>query len=305
MMRTNGGAAWISPAKSTMVKSRLVAACDALDGASDGVISNTDGCHFDFNSLLCPGGTDTGDTCLSASQLAALNLWHTPMQLPYSLANGINTASKFDDTGDLTAGPFGTTAAFNVPAGGGSPPSTQLGSNHWFADGLLRYAVMQDANADTLSFDPLAPGSLLPRLQQVSSLIDQTNPNIQTFLQNSKWLVVHGRDDQLVPAQPTIDYYKTIVQRYGQSTVDASVRLYQIPGYAHATGSFNANFGIPLLEALENWVEKGQAPGNLEVSDSNTGTNRRSRPLCVYPTWPKYNGTGDVNVSSSFTCVSG
>jgi Tannase and feruloyl esterase len=29
----------------------------------------------------------------------------------------------------------------------------------------------------------------------------------------------------------------------------------------------------------------------------------RSRPLCDYPKWLRYNGSGDVNQASSFTCV--
>ena len=29
----------------------------------------------------------------------------------------------------------------------------------------------------------------------------------------------------------------------------------------------------------------------------------RTRPLCDYPKWPQYNGTGDVNLAASFTCV--
>nr|WP_311548340.1 tannase/feruloyl esterase family alpha/beta hydrolase [Paraburkholderia sp. Cpub6] len=29
----------------------------------------------------------------------------------------------------------------------------------------------------------------------------------------------------------------------------------------------------------------------------------RTRPLCQYPAWPSYNGAGDVNSASSFTCV--
>jgi hypothetical protein len=30
----------------------------------------------------------------------------------------------------------------------------------------------------------------------------------------------------------------------------------------------------------------------------------RTRPLCEYPSWPKYKGSGDVNLASSFTCSS-
>ena len=72
------------------------------------------------------------------------------------------------------------------------------------------------------------------------------------------------------------------------------------PGLGHA---FGAAFtpGWDSLTALENWVEKGIAPANQIVTDT-AGMPGRTRPLCEYPTWPKYKGAGDVNLASSFTC---
>jgi feruloyl esterase len=29
----------------------------------------------------------------------------------------------------------------------------------------------------------------------------------------------------------------------------------------------------------------------------------RTRPLCEYPFWPKYKGTGDIDKAASFTCA--
>ena len=29
---------------------------------------------------------------------------------------------------------------------------------------------------------------------------------------------------------------------------------------------------------------------------------RRSRPLCPYPQYARYNGSGDINVASNFSC---
>jgi hypothetical protein len=39
------------------------------------------------------------------------------------------------------------------------------------------------------------------------------------------------------------------------------------------------------------------------VTDRNEATRGRTRPLCEYPAWPKYNGSGDVNAAASFACV--
>ena len=74
-----------------------------------------------------------------------------------------------------------------------------------------------------------------------------------------------------------------------------------IPGFGHGFGIFNAK--IDSLTALQNWVEKGQAPSGLTTTDGNPGANR-SRPLCEWPAWPKFTGSpGTENSASSFTCA--
>ncbi|MBX3619472.1 MAG: carboxylesterase family protein [Rhizobacter sp.] len=39
------------------------------------------------------------------------------------------------------------------------------------------------------------------------------------------------------------------------------------------------------------------------MGDTASGAVSRTRPLCEYPEWARYNGTGDVNAAASFTCV--
>ena len=311
-MRSGGGAGWINQAKALTLQRATVAACDALDGLADGIVSNLAACSFDHRALRCVGGADTGNDCFSDVQLATIDVLETPAQLPYALSNGITRAPAFNkgaDWGGAIVGtdlPLGNTAAFNVPAGGGTPARSELGWVHWYGDGFTRYGLMQDPNANALSFDPLNPGPLLARLQEMSRLYDATNPDIQTFLRKGgKLLMVHGQSDQLVPAQPTIDYYQSVVQRFGQAEIDQAVRFYLIPGYSHVGGlAFNPVQGMNLFSALEAWVETGVAPQSLAAADLNPNANRRTRPLCRYPTWPRYNGSGSVDAASSFTCVS-
>lgn len=309
-MRTNGGAGWISQGKSATIRAALLQACDSVDGAADNIIANEAACNFNYNSLLCPGGGDTGDSCLSSAQLNVLKLYVNPTPLPYKLANDIDMLPGFGNPSNLEKGSFvaafGSTAAFNAPAGGGSPKIAEIGANHWFGETMVRSTIMRDLNADTLSFDPLNPDQYLTRLQAVSSILDATNPDIQPFIdRKGKIIIMHGTVDPLIPAQATIDYYKSLVNKFGQSVVNTTVRLYLVPGYAHASGmSFNATGGLPLLQALERWVEKGEAPADDIVStDKNIGAQNRTRPLCRYPTWAKYKGAGDVNIASSFECV--
>ena len=74
-----------------------------------------------------------------------------------------------------------------------------------------------------------------------------------------------------------------------------------MPGYGHALGVFTVDWDS--LTALDRWVETGAAPDHPVVTDANPASRGRARPLCRYPTWPKYNGAGDINAAASYSCV--
>ena len=78
--------------------------------------------------------------------------------------------------------------------------------------------------------------------------------------------------------------------------------LDSLPGFAHGLGRASR---VPLLAALEDWVEHGAAPTDLVALDANVAPRERSRPVCRYPTWPAYDGTGDPDLATSFSCVDG
>ncbi|MNL78839.1 Tannase and feruloyl esterase [compost metagenome] len=56
------------------------------------------------------------------------------------------------------------------------------------------------------------------------------------------------------------------------------------------------------MTTLERWAEQGVGPTS-QVTTDVTGVPGRTRPLCDYPQWPKYKGTGDVNLAASFACA--
>ena len=88
----------------------------------------------------------------------------------------------------------------------------------------------------------------------------------------------------------------------GEKKLDEFLRFYTIPGFSHGFGPFNAS--VDSLPALMAWVEQGAEPGQLTVSDTNAATLGRTRPLCEYPAWPRFEG-GDPNTAASFSCVGG
>ena len=126
--------------------------------------------------------------------------------------------------------------------------------------------------------------------------------NIDRFRENGgKLLYFHGRVDDFIPVYSSIQYWERLQNRYDEETLGNFVKFYTIPGMGHVTGPFNAR--VSSLDALEAWVERGVAPGTLIAVDENQGTAGRTRPVCHYPEWPRYNVRGDINDAGSFSCV--
>ncbi|MGI4858096.1 MAG: tannase/feruloyl esterase family alpha/beta hydrolase, partial [Janthinobacterium lividum] len=165
---------------------------------------------------------------------------------------------------------------------------------------FIRYTVTQDTTFDSLTFNPVSPGTYATRLSELSAL-DANSADLTAFAaKGGKLLMAHGTTDLVVSTRATELYYARLVAGMGADAVDSFVRFYEIPGLQHAYSTvFNATWDQ--LTALENWSENDVAPTNQIVTDT-IGVPGRTRPLCRYPTWPKYQGSGSVDLASSFTC---
>lgn len=303
-MRTNGGAGWISPAKDALIYQAEVAACDDLDGAKDGIISNVAACRFDYARLQCPGGADTGDTCLSDPQIETQRIIHSETKFPFTFADGTTSAAAYQPGQWNVEGfnyGFGKEMVYPTTS------LAEIGGMHYMGDAMTRFAILKDPNAKSLDFDPKNPGVHAARIQDLSKLLDATNPDIQKYIaRGGKWIIYHGAADALPNVAGIENYYKEVVARFGQNEVDKMMRFYPIFGYGHGSGRFNTaggKGGVSGLDAIENWVERGIDPDKMVFTDTNEATNGRTRPNCAFPKWPKYNGSGDINVAANFTCV--
>ncbi len=272
----------LSPAQQELVLDAASQACDGLDGLEDGVIANREGCDqtFDVTTLECPGGGNTGDDCLSSIQIDTLLRAASPVALPYPETNG-----------GTTTGPF---PVFH----GGSLVGT-LGAYGYFNSGVIRYWYLKDADADLSDFDWIDDRA---SVEDVTHAYDATDPDIDRFLSGGgKLIMVQGTTDMLVPPSATDPYYEALVDRYG-GRIKNTVRYYVQPGYGHGGGDFGLSYDS--LTALDGWVTKGAAPADQVADDGNPGADR-SMPLCEYPAWPRYSGSGDPSLASSFTCAMG
>ena len=314
--------AYPSRAKRKLLFDASLAACDALDGVVDGLVSNVNACNAAFNPstallngapIRCAGGADTGDTCLSDAQIAGFNVTNTPLVLNYTLASGETSYPGFNTWGTDFGMPgtsplqptvltlsLGTQQPANPmpPVAGASTPP--YGSTFW--DQWVRFFVTRDASFNVLSLDPQNPGVWQARMVALTGTQDLNKTDLSAFqARGGKILMAHGAHDALVSTRATAQYWNRIRNTMGAAKVDSFARYYEIPGYGHAVSSvFNASWDS--LTTLENWVEKGTPPPSQVVSDT-AGVPGRSRPLCDYPAWAKYQGAGDINAALSYTCA--
>lgn len=292
--------AYPDPAKQAMLHRAVVAACDAADGAADGVVSNPGGCKFDVASVRCAGGADTGDNCLSDAQIAALRTMSSDLRLKYPLASGevgIPGYNVFKGV-DLTARISGLGAAAPTPA----PIAPAQPTHYKFYDIFVRGWLTRDPKASALAFDAEAPGLYASRMSQLSLVMQSNQADLSRFTKHGgKLIMVQGADDALVPVGWSEAYYGSIVHKMGGAAVDRAVRFYVAPGYGHGVGSFIVDWDS--LTALDNWVETGAAPETPIATDIIPSHGGRTRPLCRYPAWPRYGGEGDINAAVNFTCV--
>ena len=280
-------------AKMDMLQQAVIQQCDGLDGVEDGIISAPDACHFDPATLLCPDGQDTGDTCLSTGQVATVKAVGSPVKLDFQLANGVDTYQAYPilKGGNIS---FGTASSPSVPPAAGQDPAIWA-----YGDAAVRWFIMQDAHADLLTFDP---NNYRARMQEVSELLDATSSDISAFqAAGGKLLLTQGATDAVVSPENTSRYYESLVDRFGRADLDTFVRYYFIPGFNHGSGTpFNAKWDD--LTALEQWVEQGIAPQAPVMKDMDGLTVKRTRPMCTYPQYPRYEG-GDQNSAESFVCA--
>ena len=110
--------------------------------------------------------------------------------------------------------------------------------------------------------------------------------------------MVHGSRDNIVPTASTVDFYKRLQSTMGADAVRDFAKLYIVPGFGHGDGRFDGGFDT--IGVLDDWVDRGIAPSNLTVTDNNNG---RTRPLCEWPLYPRFNGAGNPKRAENFTCT--
>jgi feruloyl esterase len=304
MKMTLGDPASYIPAKKLKaIEAAVLAACDARDGVTDGVLDDPTKCGFDPSVLLCKAAET--DECLTEKQVAALKkIYAGPRH-----AKGQQIVPGFTPGGETGAG--GWTSWIT-----GATPTAAL--QFFFSTQAFKNMVYNDPNWDFKSFD-LERDSKLAH-EKLAPILNATDPDLKAFsARGGKLILYHGWNDAALPPVNTINYFQSVVAKMGQRQANSFVRLFMAPGVQHCGGGPGPDrFGQivtngqsdpqhDLTLALERWVEEGTAP-ELVIATKRQGANPqdavlRTRPLCPYPRVARYKGSGSTDEAANFVCV--
>jgi pimeloyl-ACP methyl ester carboxylesterase len=287
---------FLGHSQTSLIERTVQKTCDAQDGVRDGIVSDPAGCHVDVATLRCADGRKHHG-CLSDPQMHTLETYATPQQTAMPLSDGINSIPGYSVlTGASLAHATGV-----LPFALHSPVFLLNSFGYVIGDDVTRNFLPVGHHFNSLKFDTKTGGQWHDELVRDAKLMDSTNADLKPFFAHGgKLILVHGTEDNIIPTNSSVDYYQRLRTKVGASSADHSVRLYLVPGLGHGFGRFNGGFDT--IGTLDAWADRDVAPMQLIVTDNHNG---RTRPLCEWPQWPRYNGSGDVNAASSFTCVAG
>ena len=269
--------AYIPPAKYPMIHRAVLEACDAKDGLKDGLIEAPESCNVDFKSLQCKASD--GLDCLTARQVQTAQTITSPV------------ATK---TGKILFPRVepGTELRWSRLAGGPQPADLFLDE--------FRYVVYQDPNWDWRSFNLERDSA---KAHAIDKNVDELNPDLRAFAKHGgKLLLYHGWADQQVAPGSSVEFYKAVLDESGglEQTTDW-VRLFMAPGMAHCSGGEGPDT-FDKIGLIEQWVERGKAPEQIIAAHKTAGKIDRTRPLCPYPQVAHYDGAGNIDEASNFSC---
>jgi hypothetical protein len=300
------GDGWIRPAQVKLVADAVRQACDKADGSDEKLVQDPVGCKaaFKVESLRCAGG-QSDDQCLTDAQIKAVDTLHATYKFPFPLANGLDDYPGWGVSGEDTPS-FGPTGGWTAWWLGTAPPAQPPTPNNgiaWvYGAGGIQYIFARDPKLDVTTYKP---EDHKVRVLEVSQLMDSTNPDLSRFrARGGRLIVLEHMADYAQSPYAGIRYFENVERKLGKAETAEFARLYTAPGVDHVGSGAPAN--VDMLSVLVDWVEKGHAPGDLEVAQQKVEAPAfavvRALPLCRWPAWPHYK-SGPATAASSYSCA--
>jgi feruloyl esterase len=308
-------------AERQLITQKVLAKCDALDGAADGMVQDVAACQTAFvpaaDLPVCTGARD--GTCLSPAQITVFNKIFSGT----TTSNGTLIYSSFPFDAGYSAGVSGV-------ASGGSPVGSGIPFWEFYA------SINLDSGSTGIIFKvpPENPSSFVPLTFSLTTDIDALyagitatnatytesamsfmtppNPTKMSGLRDrgGKIMVYHGVSDPIFSVNDSEAWYKGLMTDSG----DKFAKFYRVPGMGHCSGG-PATDQFDMLTPLVNWVEKGTVPAEIVASARGAGNAggvnadvpvswaaNRTRPLCAHPKVARYKASGSLETASNFVC---
>ncbi len=294
----------LTAAQRTTVANAIIARCDMLDGAKDGVVNDIAQCQRQFDvsrDVLTCAGAQT-EFCVPSAQKSLLADLHSgaktkdgrTIYAPFWWDTGIANANwaQWKQINSVALDPLAVGVVFNPEPAFIRDPLT--------------------ANVDDFFARIHAKNDKFPE----SALIFMSPPDATNLSalqkRGAKMLVYHGVSDPIFSAADTADWFANATAK--NTNVQDTARVFMMPGWAHCSAGAAAD-QVDLLTPTVNWVEKGIAPAHIVAAVRGAGNAGGANPeipaswnasrtarLCPYPSVARYNGIGDIENAASFSC---
>jgi Tannase and feruloyl esterase len=292
------------------VANAVLAKCDALDGAKDGMVMATQACQAAFDVMrdvpACASDTrDAGGSCLTTAQKQVVANVFAGGKLadgsaiyrnfPHDIGIAGNDWPRWKFAFALALDPLSVGTVFS------SPPTPV---NPMTVNPSERVALF---NATNDSYKESGLSLMTPP--------QNDNPiNLAALkARGAKVMVYHGVSDPIFSAEDTRQWVERVNAAQGGGAANFA-RYFPVPGMNHCSGGPAAD-QFDMLTPLVKWVEQGIAPDSVVATARGAGnaggvnaevpkdwSANRTRPLCAYPKTAKYNGSGSIEDAASFSC---
>jgi len=291
-----------------------------------------------LNALQCPAGQKSA-TCLTHDQISTLvNLYDkgapnsqgvpqyakwmwdpgiagctSPVDCNAPDSTNINIGWRLWNVGfynpGFSPGASVTNGAFNFASlGGGAIPllfaTPPILPAPTASDGLANLIMNYDF--DALATSIFGTSTAFP--DSDTKLLNADATDLSPFRdRGGRLLIWQPQTGGPFSPQDMVDWYTDMsrAMRGGRGRVEPAqgfARLFLMPGANHCGGGPSTST-IDAFSPVVNWVENGVAPtAIIGTAPSSTPWPGRTRPLCPYPQYAHYKGSGDINLAENFEC---
>lgn len=284
----------------TLIHDEILRQCDSLDGATDGIIEDTDLCQPIFETLMCNSTASTNSSsstqCLTGIQVNTVNQVFSPL---YG-ENGQLSYPRMQPGSEVLA-------AYVYYSG----------EPFQYAEDWFRYVVYNNTQWDPTSWT-LADAAVAE--SQDPFQVQTWDGDLSAFQKKGgKVLHYHGLEDPIISSDNSKVYYKHVADTMASSPsdLDEFYRFFSISGMGHCSPGSGASYigqGLAtyagpdpednVLMAMVQWVEDGIAPEYVRGTKfASDGSVEYRRKHCKYPKRNQYVGPGNYTLEDAWECV--